>query len=148
MATRAISRVNLLNQSGLLSSSAMVPRACRLLGREGFVAHHDGRLSRNVCRNDAYMILHKNLDPIASPTTQRFLQDATRDLGNSQFENSKHPTLQFQIPQREIKPRIVPTYPPALSKPSSPIRKRRCSENRAADPDEDRLQWRFHPDLQ
>jgi hypothetical protein len=127
MAGRTIARVNLLNQSGLMCSSGPPSRGYRAMGSDGYIARHDDRLTRELCWNDSYIILHKNMDPIASPPTQRFLQSATRDLGNSRFEKSHHPILQIQIPQREIKPRIVPTYRVGLARPPSVMRKKRPS---------------------
>jgi hypothetical protein len=103
-----MSRVNVLWQSGLFTRPQDPTILPALLGSDYMIPTRVGRFSQEVNYNDSFMILHKNMTPIASPKVQRFLEDAAHESANPGLQNSSHPVIQLRIPCREIKPRIIP----------------------------------------
>jgi hypothetical protein len=127
------SQVDLMDQSGLDSAPVGPSISPCFIGSDSVVPTTVGRLSLGIHMKDAYLVLHKQMMPIASPHTQRFLTDTAHESGNPAFAKSNHPNLTIQAPIREIKPRIVPHQKKvtelSFSKPSPRRRRYRTARS-------------------
>lgn len=121
MRSPRLSTVDLFEQSGLDSPRSVAPS---LLGTKKMLPTQVGRLSHRLSANDTHIILHKDMEPVASPDTQRFLVETARTSENSSLMKSQHPVLQLQFPGREIRPRYTQLQEPV---PQSPMSARQMS---------------------
>lgn len=107
MVERKMPRVDMLSQSGLVFNGRQsIP--VNLLGSDSEVPTCVGRLNIKLDWNNTHYILHQGLDPIATPDTQRFLENTARHVYNTNFDNKTHPQLKFAIPRRTAKKKVIP----------------------------------------
>jgi hypothetical protein len=113
----------MMEQSGLVQATPNRSKHQCFLGSDEPIDTCVDRLSLKLGWNDSYIVLHKAMIPVATAHTQRFLQTTCRQCGNTVMDNPDHPTIQLATPDREIRPRLVPTQP-RTPFPPSPRRQR------------------------